>query len=57
MTSLLNWQQSINGRSFTEAYAILYLIAGGIAVLAGAIVNKKQSDSIDRTINVDSNPE
>ena len=57
MTSLLNWQQSINGRSFTEAYAILYLIAGGIAVLAGAIVIKKQSDSIDRTINVDSNPE
>ena len=57
MTSLLSWQQSINGRSFAEAYEILYLIAGGIAVLAGAIVIKKQSNDSDRVISIDSNPE
>ena len=57
MTSLLNWQQSINERSFAEAYQNLYLIAGGIAVLAGAIVIKKQSNIVNRTININSNPE
>ena len=57
MTSLLNWQQSINERSFAEAYQNLYLIAGGIAVLAGAIVIKKQSNILNRTININSNPE
>ena len=57
MTSLLNWQQSINERSFAEAYQNLYLIAGGIAVLAGAIVIKKQSNIVNGTININSNPE
>ena len=57
MTSLLNWQQSINERSFAEAYQNLYLIAGGIAVLAGAIVIKKQSNIVNETININSNPE
>ena len=57
MTSLLNWQQSINERSFAEVYQNLYLIAGGIAVLAGAIVIKKQSNIVNRTININSNPE
>ena len=57
MTSLLSWQQSINGKSFAEAYEIIYLIAGGIAVLAGAIVIKKQSNDSDRVINIDSNTE
>ena len=57
MTSLLNWQQSINERSFAEAYQNLYLIAGGIAMLAGAIVIKKQSNIVNRTININSNPE
>ena len=57
MTSLLNWQQSFNERSFAEAYQNLYLIAGGIAVLAGAIVIKKQSNIVSGTININSNPE
>ncbi|MQG37877.1 MAG: MFS transporter [SAR202 cluster bacterium] len=57
MTSLLNWQQSISGRTFVEAYQNLYLIAGGIAVLAGAIVIKKQPSGINKRINVDSKQE
>ena len=41
MTTLLNWQQSINGGSFVEAYKFSYIAAAGIAVLAGVVVLKK----------------
>ena len=57
MTSLLSWQQSINGGSFVEAYRISYLAAAGIAVLAGAIVIKNKPNNNDIAINIDSNPE
>jgi hypothetical protein len=40
MTSLLSWQQSSNGASFVEAYRFSYLVAAGIAVVAGLIVLK-----------------
>ncbi len=40
MTTLLNWQQSVNGGSFVDAYRFSYIAAAGIAVLAGVIVFK-----------------
>jgi MFS family permease len=41
MTSLLSWQQTVNGGSFVEAYRVSYIAAAGVAVLAGVIVLKK----------------
>ncbi|MCZ6539875.1 MAG: MFS transporter [Chloroflexi bacterium] len=40
MTTLLNWQQNINGGSFVEAYRFSYIAAAGVAVLAGVVVFK-----------------
>ena len=40
MTTLLSWQQSANGGSFVDAYRFSYIVAAGIAVLAGVIVLK-----------------
>ena len=40
MTTLLSWHQSSNGGSFVDAYRFSYIVAAGIAVLAGVIVFK-----------------
>ena len=40
MTTLLSWQQSVNGGSSADAYRFSYIVAAGIAVLAGMIVLK-----------------
>ena len=41
MTTLLTWQQSVNGGSFVEAYRFSYIAAAAIAVAAGVVVLRR----------------